>query len=965
MAQRDPLVWGFEVLRGLWSNKTTWHPDREHFIEYNNLENAGEFKHLRRGGAHTVGSVVSGSSAYSTNMPRTGMDFSYMDTTTTGTTISHKLAVMLGNYSMYTTETGALVSWSSAFPAQNDSVNYTAEPSAVSFKNRLIICTSARPKLADNLTMNFRVGGMLENHMRFSGTADKDIAWKYPRGSVLIADGGRHVVKGIRTLQPISYSRTPLGVVTVNFSSTHILQAGQKVNVSGIPLANGERTLVTAAGTAISFNTTELTALLTTTLSSARLEDYRTLELKADYSAVNLSPSNKSIYGNRNGNLLIFDPNETRTSASLISEAGAIAPASQVTLTPYNYYHDDSTNGWVWTGDTELAAVLCTVISGDATVGFSSVIPAGVDTNAVFYLDGAAYSILSIAANRLSMEVKAEASTGTTGVYGGPGEIINVAAGLNELGLSTHRWAIFYGKLKCDVAYNYSYAYYNSLSGHLSNLAPTTQIIVPEKRFNFLITNWQDLGGAHPPVNPLHYDTIIFFRSADGSLAMQEMKRISSTALSADIDIVDAVEDTALGAITAPTAFNAPPPLFHQIAEYQERIWGIDAIDRTKIWFSADEGQIATVDEDGMGVGRAEECFPPTNYIIVPSVGGMAHTIIKAGNMLFVGTDYGLFVVVGSNELNYGFEHIFGEDGVYPGAITEYQGPLSRGTPGAFFVTQGMRAFVIAAGLGKHEIGIRVADKLVGFSNLIADERGLKIHVKYVNGSARGTNLTVGAGSYQSVKDRNYIMIHGFKGTGPGELDKGQIEALVYDIELDAWYYHTLEHNMAGTLNDQSTAQCPLVFRSSVFGLPVIFGGHMDIVGGFYYFRMDCLYNDLLTTDVGTAYSANLKSSFLDFKARKDVKVLYKAKVYTPSSGAFTLSMYRDESVISSIDNLLLAAEGEPLQEADGKEKVAHLIANRGFLQGHTFALVINFPATAGCHVEYIQFEYQLVARPE
>ena len=139
----------------------------------------------------------------------------------------------------------------------------------------------------------------------------------------------------------------------------------------------------------------------------------------------------------------------------------------------------------------------------------------------------------------------------------------------------------------------------------------------------------------------------------------------------------------------------------------------------------------------------------------------------------------------------------------------------------------------------------------------------------------------------------------------------------------------------------------------------------MDIVGWFYYFRMDCLYNDLLTTDVGTAYSANLKSSFLDFKVRKDVKVLYKAKVYTPSSGEFTLSMYRDESVLPSIDNLLLAAEGEPLQEADGKEKVAHLIANRGFLQGHTFALVINFPVTAGCHVEYIQFEYQLVARPE
>ncbi|MEM4134440.1 MAG: hypothetical protein QXV73_04510, partial [Candidatus Micrarchaeia archaeon] len=503
-----------------------------------------------------------------------------------------------------------------------------------------------------------------------------------------------------------------------------------------------------------------------------------------------------------------------------------------------------------------------------------------------------------------------------------------------------HWWGIYYGELQNIAgAYKYAYAYYNSKTGHMSNLSPIAEIRSPYKKFNICITSWNNLADNDPNYS-YEYDTIIFFRSVDGGVLLYETGRISSTFTPSGYNdyYYDNKLDTEIGPTIGEQYYNAPPPEFLAIEEWNGRIWGISALERDKLYYSMDEIQLAS----RSNCGRAEECYPATNYLVIPAEDGKITGIKKAGDYLYVATDVSLYVVVGSDEMTFSLEKIFSGHGIKQEAMCEYSGILSR-RPGLFFISNNYQAFVITPDIIKN-VGEPIEDLLKEASYSNSEVSVYKINTALSNSFSIYSNIY-----YESIKARNYIIVSFLNSNGARK-------NYVYDLEFDEWYEMDFRYGSgAGDI------LCPFFATTNIFGIPIAVGAYIDLSTN-YYLTPVAIFNDYYHLDDGISYDAYIRTSWLDFDNRELFKALVMGKIFTPSIGAFTTTLFKDEeSTPITLKSSNYSIQEYPYQE--GKEySLIYLNRDASQIMGHLFSVRIMYPNTAPKEQIYnLQFLFQRI----
>lgn len=240
-----------------------------------------------------------------------------------------------------------------------------------------------------------------------------------------------------------------------------------------------------------------------------------------------------------------------------------------------------------------------------------------------------------------------------------------------------------------------AYAYYDPVTGHVSNLSP---IAYPEddQAFNVKLTvdktqnsGWLCANGDTPvsglqtatglqyvgeysSVEALRFTKILFFRTRRrgggailyplGSLdpASGDWLGISGSPTTATGTWTDtSADDTALivsGRVRAPLTTNHPPRIvtntgasahliFAGLASWDGRLWGFGEPDPVALRCSCDRAQC--------GMGRPEESWPDGNRYPIPAEDGTLTHIMVVGETLVVFTAGATYRVVGNHETNY------------------------------------------------------------------------------------------------------------------------------------------------------------------------------------------------------------------------------------------------------------------------------------------------------------------------
>lgn len=327
-------------------------------------------------------------------------------------------------------------------------------------------------------------------------------------------------------------------------------------------------------------------------------------------------------------------------------------------------------------------------------------------------------------------------------------------------------------------------------------------------------------------------------------------------------------------------------------------------------------------------MGRAEECYPATNYIVIPAEDGKITGIKKAGDFLYVATDLNLYVVTGSDEMNFGLEKIFSGHGIKQQAMCEYSGILSR-RPGLFFISNNYQAFVITPDTLKN-VGEPIEDLLkeASYSNS-------EVNVYKINTALRNAYNIYGSLYYESIKPRNYIIVS-FKNS------IGTTKNYAYDLEFDEWYELDFKYG-SGT----GEVFCPVFATTNIYGFPLAIGAYIDYKTSKYYLTPLAIFNDYYYIDDDKSFSAYLKTSWLDFDNRELLKTLCMGKIFTPNNsalGKFTTELYLDESTTPiTLKSSTYTLQEYPYQE--GKEfSLIYLDNNASQVMGHLFSVKVIYP---------------------
>lgn len=241
----------------------------------------------------------------------------------------------------------------------------------------------------------------------------------------------------------------------------------------------------------------------------------------------------------------------------------------------------------------------------------------------------------------------------------------------------------------------YAYAYYDSVSGHISNLSPITYVNatdVVNGQISIAITQNSGVNCANgdTPVSGVSSSTgiqyvgeynsaevarfskILFFRTRRtgggavlypiGSLdpASSKWKGINgSPGYSGGAAWVDTSTDADLvisGRVRAPLDTNYPPSYVsalgtrtvikpYGMAWWDGRLWIFGVPDPIALHFSCDQAQAA--------MGRPEESFPDSNRLVIPAADGEITAILTVGEHLLVITRRYAYRILGNHESNY------------------------------------------------------------------------------------------------------------------------------------------------------------------------------------------------------------------------------------------------------------------------------------------------------------------------
>lgn len=301
----------------------------------------------------------------------------------------------------------------------------------------------------------------------------------------------------------------------------------------------------------------------------------------------------------------------------------------------------------------------------------------------------------------------------------------------------------------------YAYAYYDNVTGHISNLSPITYVDstdVVNGKIEINIAQWSGglCANGDTPVSGIQestglqyvgeyasadvgwYPYILFFRTRRsgggavlypiGSLdpASSEWMGISGSPGTAVGTWTDDSTDADLlisGRLKAPIDTNHRPSVLSvlgartrmnlkHMAWWDGRLWVVGFEDPTALHYSCDAAQAS--------MGRPEESFPDLNRLAISAGAGEITAVLTVGAYLLIVTRSGSFIVQGNHETNYRLVQISAEvRDVWSDRLCNI--PTGQEGGGVFVaVLPDWRVLVVTIGGGAEEIGAPISKHLSG-----------------------------------------------------------------------------------------------------------------------------------------------------------------------------------------------------------------------------------------------------------
>lgn len=192
MAFKGELLWQYKTLGGLYTNKTPMHQDREGFNSYYNIENLISWERMRRSGSSLVHSYTM------TENPDIKYYANYHYFDTTKSQYRYKLMLFSANkiyQYYYNKDTSSYYFETITMPASMTGVtdNLVSRWKAVSYKNRLLICTS----IHSNYTIspnNAYPNPSNSFEIKFVSAIPVDLKNNIRKGDIITLDGAEYKI---------------------------------------------------------------------------------------------------------------------------------------------------------------------------------------------------------------------------------------------------------------------------------------------------------------------------------------------------------------------------------------------------------------------------------------------------------------------------------------------------------------------------------------------------------------------------------------------------------------------------------------------------------------------------------------------------------------------------------------------------------------------------------------------------
>lgn len=271
-------------------------------------------------------------------------------------------------------------------------------------------------------------------------------------------------------------------------------------------------------------------------------------------------------------------------------------------------------------------------------------------------------------------------------------------------------YTIYFGLMDWSEPPQYAYSYYNSTSGHSSNISPVLQITEKDVvgrtvRLTAIPYSPADFNNG--------YDKIQIWRTAkDGSVLVAidpasggRINNSNAAGTTTFTETTNTYRDVNLTKFSAPLVSNrkplngtdTAPAAFSSIAEWNGRLWAT-APREALLYYSAIQAEVE--------FGRSDECWPANNSMPVTDARGLLRIGTAPRDTLIVQTGTKDRYVGGSNILNFrDFEFSTDEEG---GGFLG--GALAVG--GVFVELYGDKRLIDYANDEQPDIGRRIQDKL-------------------------------------------------------------------------------------------------------------------------------------------------------------------------------------------------------------------------------------------------------------
>jgi hypothetical protein len=448
--------------------------------------------------------------------------------------------------------------------------------------------------------------------------------------------------------------------------------------------------------------------------------------------------------------------------------------------------------------------------------------------------------------------------TNATGVISGE-QFVLTTAYTGPTAFQTGFIRMFFGELSwTGQGPQYAYAYYDPITGHVSNASPILQITEQDQPgVNVELTN------IMPSVvsDQDRFTQIIIFRTllAGGAVLFP----ISTAFVEGDFEHVansggaktytDDNPDSALlvaGGLQAPITTNRKPPIFTHMAYWDTRLWGNPVEDPSAVVFSGDPVQVP--------FGVPEESFPSTNQLRVPADDGRVTGMQLIGSTLVVATERYSYFVDGNNELNYRLTRFgSGTYGVGDYQMFELPGDTSETASAVLYLGRDSRLYLMAPAYGN----VCVSDPI---ANIIKEAIGIE-----------STQFYLARVHYFTAPNQRLAII-----SLPPSVANPSGLVVMYDFDRKIWF-QCYARNLAGD-----------IVRPQAFA--TIYGGTrpVDLIfaaGGNVYAWMR---NDDATPGPADAY---LELPVLDFGQPKYRKQIAFVRLYT-NAPDFTVEVWPNEA---------------------------------------------------------------------